>query len=237
VDGRSIPAIIIGNGTKNAIVDGSIHGNEKTGTFACLRIAELLIQYYRSDPYWKTRLMQYKVIIVPVVNPDGFVRDTRENANGVDLNRQFPPGGTPTQPEALALMNLMGNCAPTLYVNMHEGYYWYPLHMIYGAYLTGLSLTLTKNALQQANQTFVGLNEYGWFVDGGSQVWVGKVNTIVAGGGQPGMASDYASYAYNTSSTILETFVWSDSYGARQCLWALDYYPAVVLSFLKNLQR
>jgi len=235
--GRSIPAMIIGTGSKNAIIDGSIHGDEKTGTFACLRIAELLVQYYRSDPDWKSKLTEYKVIIVPVVNPDGFASNTRNNARGINLNRQFPPEGTPTEPEAFALMNLMGNYTPTLYVNCHEGAYYYPLHMIYGAYLSGTSLTLTKNALQQANQTFVGLEEYGWFTDNGSHVWIGKVNTIVAGGGEPGMASDYASWAYSTSSTILETFMWSQKYDARQCLWGLDYYPAVTLSFLQNLQR
>jgi hypothetical protein len=237
VTGRDIPAIVIGKGSKNAMIDGSIHGNEKTGTFACLRIAELLVQYYRSDPYWKSKLTEYKVIIVPVVNPDGFVSNTRSNANGVNLARQFPPSGTPTEPETYALMNLMGNYTPTLYVNCHEGSYYYPLHMIYGAYLSGSDLKLTKNALQEANQTFVGLDEYGWFTDNGSHVWIGKVNTIVAGGGEPGMASDYASWAYNTSSTILETFVWSQTYDARQSLWGLDYYPAVILSFLRNLQR
>jgi hypothetical protein len=109
--------------------------------------------------------------------------------------------------------------------------------MIYGAYLSGTNLTLTRNALQQANQTFAGLKEYGWYTDGGLHVWIGKVDTIYAGGGEPGMASDYASWAYGTSSTILETFVWSETYGARQCLWGLDYYPAVILSFLRNLQR
>jgi hypothetical protein len=237
VQGRDIVAMVIGNGSKNAIIDGSIHGCEKTGTFACLRIAELLVQYYHSDSYWRTKLTQYKVIIVPIVNPDGFASNTRFNANGVDLNRQFPPDGTTNEPEAWAVRNLMENYTPTLYVNMHEGSYYYPLHMIYGCYLSGTHLTLTRNALQAANQTFVGLNEYGWFTDNGEHVWVGKVYSIVAGGGAAGMASDYASWAYNTSSTVLETFVWSQTYGARQCLWGLDYYPAVILSFLCNLQR
>jgi hypothetical protein len=237
VQGRDIVAIVIGNGSKNAIIDGSMHGNEKTGTFACLRIAELLIQYYRSDPYWQTKLTQYKVIIVPVVNPDGFVSNTRNNANGVDLNRQFPPTANTSEPEAWALRNLMGNYAPTLYVNMHEGWSYYPLTMIYGYYLSGSNRTITVNALQKANQTFVGLKHYGWFTDDSSYIWVGKVDIIGYGGGEPGMASDYASYAYNASSTILETFVWSNTYGARQCLWAMDYYPAVTLAFLRNLQR
>jgi hypothetical protein len=234
--GRNIVAMVIGKGSKNAIIDGAIHGNEKTGPFACLRIAELLIQYYRSDPYWQTKLTEYKVIIVPVVNPDGFVSDTRVNANGQDLNGQFPPDGTTTEPEAFAVMNLMGNYTPTVYVNIHEGYVWYPLNMLCGNYEYGTNRTLTWNAMQTANQTFVSLRDWGWFTDEGAHVWVGAVNSI-SQGGKLGMAEAYASYQYYASCMLAETFLWSPSYGARQSLWGLDYYPAVVLSFLKNLQR
>jgi hypothetical protein len=109
--------------------------------------------------------------------------------------------------------------------------------MIYGAYLQGTNKSITINAMQQSNQTFAALHQWGWFTENGSHVWIGKVNTIVAGGGEPGMASDYASWAYGTSSMILETFVWSPTWGARKSLWGLDYYPAVVLSFLQNIQR
>jgi hypothetical protein len=131
----------------------------------------------------------------------------------------------------------MGNYTPMVYVNMHEGYYWYPSYMIYGAYLQGANLTATVSALQQANQTFAGLNHWGWFTDNGARVWIGKIGTIVAGGGEPGMASDYASWAYGTSSLILETFLWSDTYGARQCLWGFDYYPAVTLALIQDIPR
>ncbi len=237
VEGRQIPAIVIGSGNRYAIIDGSIHGNEKTGTFACLRIAELLVDYYRSDSVWRSKLAEYTVIIIPVLNPDGFVYNTRQNANGKDLNRQFPPLASTTEPEVWALRNLMGNYTPTIYINIHEGWDHYPLHMIYGAYETSTNKTATTNAMRQANTTFVGLLHWGWFTENDAYVWIGKVDTIVAGGGEPGMAVDYASWAYSTSCMLLETFVWSQTWGARKCLWGLDYYPAVILSFLKQLQR
>jgi hypothetical protein len=237
VEGREIPAIVIGSGSRYAIIDGSIHGNEKTGTFACLRIAELLIEYYRSDPYWISRLTEYTIIVIPVLNPDGFTRNTRDNANGIDLNRQFPPDSPTTEPEAWALRNLMGNYTPTVYVNIHEGGSWYPLHMIYGEYEQGTNKSLTIIAMQQANSTFVGLQHWGWFTEQSSHVWIGKVNTIVAGGGAAGMATDYASWAYGSSCMLLETFMWSQTWGARKCFWGLDYYPAVILSFLQHVQR
>jgi len=231
--GRAIPAILIGKGAKNAIIDGSIHGDEKTGTFACLRLAELLINYYETDPIWRSRLTEFKVIIVPVLNPDGFANNVRENANGVDLNEQFPPDGAPTQPEAFALMNLMGNYTPSVYVNMHEGYYWYPSDMLYGNYETGAGKSATIGAMQQANETFATLNHYGRFTESGSNVWIGSFRAIYQSG-KWGMTVSYASYKYHASCMLIETFVWSDAYGARQSLWALDYYPAVTIAFLQQ---
>ena len=237
VEGREIPAIVVGEGARYAIVDGCIHGCEKTATFACLRVAELLIEYCRYDPFWQSRLAEYTVIVVPVLNPDGFVRNTRENANGVDLNRQFPPSGTTTEPEAWALRNLMGNYTPTVYINIHEGWYYYPLHMIYGDYEEGTGKAATIDAMRQANSTFVGLQHWGWFTEHDSKVWIGKVKTIVVGGGADGMAIGYASSQYEASCMLLETFLWSQQWDAKKCLWGLDYYPAVILSFLRNIQR
>jgi len=237
VENRDIPALFIGTGSRYAIVDGSIHGDEKSTTFACLRVAELLVEYFRSDPYWQSRLSEYTVIVVPVLNPDGFVRNTRANANGKELNRQFPPVGTTTEPEAWALRHLMGNYTPTVYVNNHEGGHYYPLDMFYGAYETSTTRSKTVSAMRQANATFVGLAHWGWFTEVNSYVWIGKVKTIESGAGVDGMASNYASWAHGTSCMLTETFMASPTWNARKSLWALDYYPAVMIAFLRNIQR
>jgi len=236
VEGRDIPAIVIGNGPRYAIIDGSMHGNEKTGTFACLRIAELLIQYYRSDPSWVSKLAEYTVIIIPVLNPDGFARNGRGNANGVDLNRQFPPGGTTTEPEAWALRNLMATYTPTIYINIHEGQQNYPLDMLYGNYESSATRSITTAAMRQANETFVQLRHWGWYTEHDSHVWIGKVNRIIPGGINS-MAIAYASYEYQASCMLLETFIWSPDWNARKCLWSIGYYPAVIISFLQQIQR
>lgn len=233
VEGRDIPAMAIGTGSRYAIIDGSIHGDEKTGAFASIRIAELLLSYYQSNTLWRSRLTELTVIVIPILNPDGFVRTARGNANGVDLNSQFPPDGTPTQPEAFALINLMGNYTPTVYINLHEGYHWYPLDMLCGNYETGEGRTATITAMQQANESFVGLKHYGWFTEQNSNVWIGRVKAI-CGGGKLGMAIAYASYEYHASCMLMETFMWTHTWEARKNLWALDYYPAVSLSFLAS---
>jgi len=156
------------------------------------------------------------------------------------LNRQFPPGANTTEPEAWALRNLMSNYKPTVYINLHEGYSWYPNVMLYGNYETNPNRTITINAMKQANETFVSLKHWGWFTENGaSGIWIGKVQSIIQGG-YNSMAVAYASSQYGTSCMLFETLVWSSAYypaDARLVLYAMDLYSSVVLGFLKNNAR
>ena len=68
---------LIGNEIhKNILVIGVFHGDEPQGKF--------LIEEY-LDKYPDTKLF-----FIPCLNPDGMSIETRTNANGVDLNRNFP---------------------------------------------------------------------------------------------------------------------------------------------------
>src|SRR5712692_6570762 len=76
--GRPIEAVEVGNpsGTPVLVV-GCIHGNETAG----IAIARALERLAPHDlDLW----------IVPDLNPDGVAADRRQNAHGVDLNRNFP---------------------------------------------------------------------------------------------------------------------------------------------------
>jgi protein MpaA len=76
--GRPIRAFEVGNpsGTRVLVV-GCIHGNETAG----IAVADALEhQAPRDLDLW----------IVPDLNPDGVAANTRQNAHGVDLNRNFP---------------------------------------------------------------------------------------------------------------------------------------------------
>ena len=239
VQGRNITAIVVGKGSRNIIIDACIHGTEKAPTFASLRMVELLLEFYHSDPLWQSRLLSdWRVIIIPVLNPDGFAANTgKENANGIDLNHQFPPGANTTEPEDWALRWLMGNYTPTVYVNMHEGYYWFPNHMMAGNYEQNPNLNTTMNAMRQASGVFASLKHWGWFTWNGTSTWIGKVSQIYKAGYPSTMAIAYASYEYNASCLLLESLVWSQTYNGRQCLWAMDYYCTLVLAFLENNGR
>jgi protein MpaA len=77
-DGRPIDAFEVGDpsGTPVLVV-GCIHGDE-TGGIAVARALERLAP--AGLDLW----------IVPDLNPDGVAAGTRQNAHGVDLNRNFP---------------------------------------------------------------------------------------------------------------------------------------------------
>ena len=64
---------------------------------------------------------------VPCVNPVGYVRDTRENGGGVDVNRSFEGGDVP---EAQLLKKALEGCRVDAFVDCHEdweadGFYMY----------------------------------------------------------------------------------------------------------------
>jgi protein MpaA len=76
--GRPIEAIEVGNPSGiRVLVVGCIHGNETAG-IAVARALE------RMAPH------DLDLWIVPDLNPDGVAAGTRQNAHGVDLNRNFP---------------------------------------------------------------------------------------------------------------------------------------------------
>ena len=80
VDGRPIMAVETGDfdSPRKVLVVGCIHGNECSGVAVADRLAD------DTPPH------EIDLWIIPSLNPDGFAADTRQNAHGVDLNRNFP---------------------------------------------------------------------------------------------------------------------------------------------------
>ena len=69
---------------------GNMHGDEPSGRQLLLRLAEALCVGYGKDAD-ATRLVNgVHLYIIPTMNPDGFAARGRNNAAGVDLNRDFP---------------------------------------------------------------------------------------------------------------------------------------------------
>jgi protein MpaA len=80
VNGREINAIELGDpdAKRKILVIGEIHGDERAGT--------AIVEALARGP----EVEGADVWIIPSLNPDGAASRTRQNARGVDLNRNFP---------------------------------------------------------------------------------------------------------------------------------------------------
>jgi beta-N-acetylhexosaminidase len=125
--------VALRNGAPDApvrlLVTGSIHGEEPAG-LAVIR------QLRRMTPPAGVQLWT-----VRTVNPDGLARGRRQNAHGVDLNRNFPsrwrgggrpfdgyyPGPRPkSEPETRAVMRIVRRIRPDVSIHYHQ-----PLGLVY----------------------------------------------------------------------------------------------------------
>lgn len=126
---RDTPLLVYRRGVPDGVsvlVVGAIHGDEDAG----VAVVDLL----------KTMELSPKIDLwlVPTMNPDGQVDRTRQNANGVDLNRNFPirwssnqlPGnweyGGPnaaSEPEVKAMVRLGNLIKPQIMIWYHQDYF------------------------------------------------------------------------------------------------------------------
>lgn len=78
------------------LITGCIHGNERPSMMLPLRFADFLVDTYLNGGSYAddvTNLLNSSEIwLLPCLNPDGCAAVSRYNANGYDLNRNFPDG-------------------------------------------------------------------------------------------------------------------------------------------------
>lgn len=122
VQGRPLRVRTIGEGFRRVLWIGGIHGDEQEGVIATDQLARA---FAATDLPASVTLM-----ILEDINPDGRAADRRTNANGVDINRNFPAanfdssnpkyGGRPlSQPESAALHALLLEWQPHLVIVSH----------------------------------------------------------------------------------------------------------------------
>ncbi|MEF3275879.1 MAG: DUF2817 domain-containing protein [Chloroflexus sp.] len=83
-EGRPIEAVIFGDGPRKLVVIGATHGAPEANTY---RLALALIDYFRVHP--TAVPPEVRLVIIPLLNPDGMARGWRFDAAGVDLNRNM----------------------------------------------------------------------------------------------------------------------------------------------------
>src|SRR5690606_26653535 len=107
---RPIYSITIGSGKFNVLMWSQMHGNESTTTKAIFDF----LNFLSSN---KKTVEDFTFKIIPMLNPDGSLRYTRENANRVDLNRDAQ---NKSQSEIKTLFEVFKNFKPDLCLNMHD---------------------------------------------------------------------------------------------------------------------
>jgi protein MpaA len=127
VQQRPISVVHVAGTGPRILVVGCIHGNEPAG----IAIVRALERTHPRADLW----------LVPVLNPDGLEAGTRQNARGVDLNRNFPslwqhfghPGSTYysgpkpfSEPETRAARDLILRIKPryTIWYHQHMDVVW-----------------------------------------------------------------------------------------------------------------
>ncbi len=124
MNGAPIVAERIGEpGGRPVVVIGVIHGDEDDGV--------AIVDELRSNPVPDG----VELWLVESMNPDGQAAQLRQNANGVDLNRNFPyrwgpigvPGdpqyagtGPASEPETQAIVNFIGQLRPEIVIWYHQ---------------------------------------------------------------------------------------------------------------------
>src|SRR5439155_14924835 len=125
VQGRVIRAFRLGDphSPRKLLIVGCIHGNESAGMAVTLNLI--------NDPFG----IRSDVWVIQVLNPDGLAARTRQNAHGVDLNRNFAygwahnapygslewPGPRPlSEPETRIARDLIERIKPQVTIWFHQ---------------------------------------------------------------------------------------------------------------------
>jgi len=106
----------------------SMHGNEVVGKEMCMYLINYLMDNYGTDPVVTDLVNETEIWIMPSMNPDGTANGSRYNANGEDLNRNFPdrvvdPINTTQgrEIEVADVMNWHFSHQPSMSANFHCG--------------------------------------------------------------------------------------------------------------------
>ncbi len=116
-----IKKIVLGQGnSRRALISAGMHGDEPAGVGA---VCEFL-ESGRHLPFLET----WELTVLPCINPYGFEHGTRENHQGIDLNRMFREESPPA--EVVLTQSIVTSSSYDLSLELHEdcessGYYLY----------------------------------------------------------------------------------------------------------------
>ncbi|PTM03220.1 MAG: peptidase M14 [Bacteroidetes bacterium] len=86
VEDRPIRMVSVGNGDVDVLMWSQMHGNESTATRSIVDLLSFIAENSKQKSV-NSLLQDLRIHFIPMLNPDGASRWTRENAIGIDLNR------------------------------------------------------------------------------------------------------------------------------------------------------
>lgn len=121
--GRPLAYWVFGRDGPTTLILGGMHGGENTPTRVCYQF----IQWLETTP---DAVASGRIVVAPLVDPDGFESGRRGNSNGVDLNRNYPArnwqsrgarhGSSPvSETETSFVMDLLADHEPDCIVSVH----------------------------------------------------------------------------------------------------------------------
>ena len=111
---KEIYQVKIGSGKTKILIWSQMHGNEPTTTKGLFDFFNFLASDTELAHQIKSN---YTLLCIPMLNPDGAFAYTRENANGIDLNRDAV---AETQPEMQLLKRTYEQFKPDYCYNLHD---------------------------------------------------------------------------------------------------------------------
>ncbi len=117
VQGRAIRAVTFGKGPTTVLLWSQMHGDEATATMSLADMLAWMGASGEPDALRQRLDSLLTIVMVPMLNPDGAELFQRENAIGVDVNRDARRLVTP---EARALKSLRDSINPAYGFNLHD---------------------------------------------------------------------------------------------------------------------
>ncbi len=95
MEGRAINAVTVGDGPVTVLLWSQMHGNESAATMSLADLIQWFAASPETDSLRRTLSERLTIVMVPMLNPDGAERFVRENAAGIDINRDARRTATP----------------------------------------------------------------------------------------------------------------------------------------------
>lgn len=219
----------------------TIHGDETSGFILMLHLADYILKNYDTDARVKELADNLQIWINPLSNPDGTYRTgntisspVRYNANGYDLNRNFPDPFTPynssnvQQKETADMIRFMAKHRFVLSANFHSGAEvvnypwdrWYSKHHPDEAWFHDISRAYADTVHKYSAPGYMNYLENG--------VTRGAAWYVIYGGRQ-----DYVTYERQGREVTIEL---DDSYVTQPAqlpvLWEYNYRS--LIEYLRN---